>query len=307
MKQTIPFSCPHCGLHTEVAAEYAHQTGLCAGCRKPVTVPGVPATSRHQVARRGRLFRTLWVAATLALILGLGSAIFLFIFIAAFRPSSLPFFAGSAPPPPACRENLELIGQAIAAYVKDQGHYPPAYTVDSAGKPLHSWRVLILPYLRQERLYARIDLAKPWDDPVNKPLHNRMPEVYGCPLDSNRYSQETSYVVINGPTLLFDGSVERQPNELADGPGNTLLVVEGVDLGVHWMEPKDLDVKTINWMINTSAGLGSKHLCGGMHVLMADGSVWHFGDFVPADELQAMATIRGGESVSAGVWTDSPE
>ena len=44
---------------------------------------------------------------------------------------------------------------------------PPAYTVDANGRPLHSWRTLILPYLEQESLYQTIDLSKPWNDPAN--------------------------------------------------------------------------------------------------------------------------------------------
>ncbi len=306
MRKTIPFSCPHCGLHTEVAAEYAHQTGSCAGCRKPVTVPGLPASPSGRPQRRELLVGTLKVAVALVAILGIGGGLFLFIFIAAFHPSSLPFSAAPAPPPPACRDHLERIGQALAAYVKDQGHYPPAYTVDASGKPLHSWRVLILPYLNEERLFASIDLSKPWDDPVNKPLHRRMPEVYGCPSDGNRFSQETSYVVVNGPTLLFNSANERRPSELTDRLGDTLMVVEGIDLGFHWMAPKDLDVRTLDWALNSSTGLGSKHVGGGLHALMADGTVHHFSDFVPADELQAMATIRGGESVTANAWADPP-
>src|SRR6478736_2456891 len=35
----IQFSCPHCGKHTTVADQYAGQSGPCAGCGKPVTVP----------------------------------------------------------------------------------------------------------------------------------------------------------------------------------------------------------------------------------------------------------------------------
>ena len=35
----IPFACPHCGLRTEVAEQYAGHTGPCAGCGRTVTVP----------------------------------------------------------------------------------------------------------------------------------------------------------------------------------------------------------------------------------------------------------------------------
>jgi type II secretory pathway pseudopilin PulG len=66
-----------------------------------------------------------------------------------------------------CKNNLKQIGLALYNYEADYHAFPPAYTVDADGKPLHSWRTLILPYLDQQPLYARIDLSKPWDDPAN--------------------------------------------------------------------------------------------------------------------------------------------
>ena len=38
----IPFTCPHCGLETTVADQYAGQTGPCSRCGKPITIPGTP-------------------------------------------------------------------------------------------------------------------------------------------------------------------------------------------------------------------------------------------------------------------------
>ena len=36
----IHFTCPHCGVVTNVAEQYAGQTGPCARCGKTTTVPG---------------------------------------------------------------------------------------------------------------------------------------------------------------------------------------------------------------------------------------------------------------------------
>ena len=36
----IQFTCPHCGVVTDVAEQYAGQTGPCARCGKTITVPG---------------------------------------------------------------------------------------------------------------------------------------------------------------------------------------------------------------------------------------------------------------------------
>ena len=49
----------------------------------------------------------------------------------------------------ACKDNLRQIGLALSAYHEEYGSFPPAYIVDAAGRRMHSWRVLILPYLGQ--------------------------------------------------------------------------------------------------------------------------------------------------------------
>src|SRR5204863_3233790 len=48
-----------------------------------------------------------------------------------------------------CKNNLKQIALALRQYEAEYHALPPAYTVDADGKPLHSWRTLILPYLDQ--------------------------------------------------------------------------------------------------------------------------------------------------------------
>ena len=66
-----------------------------------------------------------------------------------------------------CMNNLKQIALALHNYSSDYNALPPAYTVDVDGKPLHSWRTLILPYLEQQALYETIDMTKPWNDPAS--------------------------------------------------------------------------------------------------------------------------------------------
>jgi len=46
-----------------------------------------------------------------------------------------------------CGNNLKQIALALYSYTKRMVATPPAYIADSSGKPMHSWRVLILPYM----------------------------------------------------------------------------------------------------------------------------------------------------------------
>ena len=48
--------------------------------------------------------------------------------------------------------------------------FPPAFIADADGKPMHSWRVLLLPYLEQQVFYMRYRFDEPWDSPHNRSL-----------------------------------------------------------------------------------------------------------------------------------------
>ena len=61
--------------------------------------------------------------------------------------------------------NMRQISIALDMYVNTHNAYPPPYVTDADGKPLYSWRVLILPYLDQDALYSRY-----------KPYHQGIPE-----------------------------------------------------------------------------------------------------------------------------------
>ena len=306
--KTIPFSCPHCGTYTEVAADYAGQMGPCAACRKPVTVPNLADIKTVRPSPVKKLSKALAFAVSSIVLLVLFLAIFGVIFISALQPESIPFLGHSVPPPPACQANLERIYAAMEAYAKEKGHYPPAYTVDKNGKPMHSWRVLLLPYLGEHRLHSKYNMSVPWNDPANmRAVGSKMPDVFECP-NQNASRNETSYMVICGPTLVFDGSTTRKPEEITDKLSDTLLVIEVADTDVHWMEPVDLSASSMTWTINTDKGIGSHHSMEGAHLLTADGRVRHLDDFTPPEELQGMATRGGGETVDTSAWetdTDS--
>src|SRR5438309_4181754 len=77
--------------------------------------------------------------------------------------------------------NLKQIVLAMHQYHEQYGRLPPAVVRTSAGQPLYSWRVLLLPYLEEEKLYAEFHLHEPWDSPHNTSLLRRMPKVYAPP------------------------------------------------------------------------------------------------------------------------------
>jgi hypothetical protein len=74
--------------------------------------------------------------------------------------------------------SLRQIGLAIHKYVEKAGHLPPRASVDSDGKELLSWRVHLLPFLGEQALYAKFNLAEPWDSEQNAKLIAQIPAVY---------------------------------------------------------------------------------------------------------------------------------
>src|SRR5262245_40501582 len=66
---------------------------------------------------------------------------------------------------------LGRVVRALRAYAEaHEGKLPPAATYGPDGLPLHSWRVLILPFLGHADLHRRFRLDEPWDSPHNLAL-----------------------------------------------------------------------------------------------------------------------------------------
>src|SRR5436305_2330081 len=65
----IPYSCPHCGKQFSVAEQYAGQTGPCAACGKPITIPN-PAGSYAYAPQSGAAMAGGGVAVVVIAIVG---------------------------------------------------------------------------------------------------------------------------------------------------------------------------------------------------------------------------------------------
>lgn len=190
-----------------------------------------------------------------------------------------------------CSNNIKQIALALHNYEAANGSLPPAYTVDSSGQPLHSWRTLILPYIEQQALYERIDLTKPWDDPVNLPFSELVIETYRCP-STNLAPGLTTYVAVVDPSAIFSGPTGTKFADVKDGLSNTLLVAE-VDQqqAVQWMSPDDCSLASF-----IQNGHQSSHV-GGCNCAWADGAViFHSQNSQPSD-MEAIVTKDGGEVV----------
>lgn len=195
-----------------------------------------------------------------------------------------------------CLNNLKQIALGLQTYESTYGAFPPAYTVGADGKPLHSWRTLILPFVEQKPLYDKIDLTKPWDDPANaEAFELGAPAAYVCP---SVYEPEnrTVYLAVVTPDGCIQSTRRRLLSEIVDEHSQTLMVIE-VDPqhAVPWMSPTDADP---DLLLAFDSKTEFAHP-GGMHVAFVDGSVRFLSAELPAAEWRALISIAGNDSVAS--------
>lgn len=139
-----------------------------------------------------------------------------------------------------CRENLKQIGLALHQYHEKYGSFPPCYIADPAGKPMHSWRVLLLPFLGQEELYQRYRFDEPWNGPHNRQLGAEIPDVYAYPWSDRQNRERMCFLGVVSPWSVWPGPHATAIKNITDGTSNTLVLLEVANSNVHWMEPREL-------------------------------------------------------------------
>lgn len=199
-----------------------------------------------------------------------------------------------------CLNQMRQISLAMLNYESANGHFLPAYIADEDGKPMHSWRVLLLPYLEQEALYNQYSFDEPWNGPNNSKLHDVIVPGFQCS-SVGRGEQETntSYRLVTGKGTAFDGDHETTFREVSDGTSNTLTIVEVANSDTHWMEPVDLPLDEA--LARFSDPDKAEQCCnhpGTFNISLMDGSTHSIGFPISAENLKALITIDGGEIVN---------
>ena len=226
---------------------------------------------------------------------GCASAVFLFLALLIMIPPAIDAFR-NAELYMECRNNMKRIALAIHNFTDINGASPPAYTVDENGEPLHSWRVALLPYIGESKLYSLIRHDEPWDSEWNSQFHDQMPAIYACPSAPLKPGLTTYAAVVDNegalrPTYhrVYGGSGVK-PEEIADGAENTIFRVERRAL-VCWMAPtREISLESL------AETIGSGHALGALAV-MFDGSVRRIERNIEPKTLRALATAAGGETV----------
>ncbi len=303
----VNFTCPHCGTVTNVADQYLGQSGPCAHCGKTVTVPGTafgspfsPAVASVQ-PKRGLgpgCISLIVLAACIPVLLACGGMLLALLLPAVQAAREAARRAG-------CTNNLHQIGLAMHEYEVKYGCFPPAYIPDENGKPMQSWRVMILPFMGYENLYAQYHQDERWDSPHNLTLVPLIPAEYQCPSDPTlRSLGTTDYAMLVGPHAISDGPNGRRMSDIKHGIGSTIMVVEAAGLSPCWLAPTDLQTDKMTYVIDCPAdrhdpdtfNISSDHPSVA-NVLFCDGHVQSLNKGIDPKTLEAMTTIDSEEKV----------
>jgi hypothetical protein len=217
--------------------------------------------------------------------------------------------AGPAAYRSTCSNNLRQLALALHGYHDRYGQFPPPYIADANGQPMHSWRVLVLPYMEHQAVYDLYDFSEAWNGPKNRLLATRIFDTFACP--SAAAPGATNYFYVAGPGRPGHEGEGLTMGEIADDHGETILLVESDTLAVNWMEPRDLTLDEALRGVNVRPGpsIGSPHYVEerpgrryyGANVAMVDGSIRFLPERVDSDALRALLTIDGGEEFD---WKD---
>jgi hypothetical protein len=174
--------------------------------------------------------------------------------------------------------NLKQIGLAFHNYFVVHRKFPSNIR-DKDGRPLLSWRVAILPYLEESKLYDEFHLDEPWDSEHNIQLLSRMPQVFACP--NLELEKRTVYLGFEGNDTAF-GDKPIGFAQILDGTANTILAVEAnEDAAVNWSAPQDIPFDPA-LDVNAVGNLRPD----GFNALLLDGSVMFFPNSIEQQALK---------------------
>jgi prepilin-type processing-associated H-X9-DG protein len=196
-----------------------------------------------------------------------------------------------------CENNLRQIGDALKSYHQKYGSFPPAYVADANGKPLYSWRAVILAEMDLTDVARQLQPNEPWNGPKNSLLAAAWLATYHCSNDQQP-GQMTSYVAIVGPRSAWPAP---QVRKLADfkNPAKTIIVLEMPNSGVNWLEPRELFVGQLKEGLGAIIPSGSlpPH-SDGFEALFADGHVETLPANIDPQVLSEMLEVDPGGDTS---------
>jgi prepilin-type processing-associated H-X9-DG protein len=163
--------------------------------------------------------------------------------------------------------------------------------------PNHSWMTFLLPYIEQQSLYSSVVLPADWSDPANKAAFSTTVPMFLNPSEAEPSTSPDGYALshfaANSQIIRYDSPISIAA--IQDGTSNTVLMSQVHDGFKPWGDPtnhRDL----ANGIGGGPNAFGSPHV-GGVHILMADGSVKFLSSSASPELLKSLGTPAGNEVV----------
>ncbi|HEV7279666.1 MAG TPA: DUF1559 domain-containing protein [Pirellulaceae bacterium] len=288
--------CPHCGSEFQQTGAAPGGLVMCPSCGKGFPDPhgSYPPPPNSGSSSAGTVGILLIVGAvSICAILGV-IGVLVALLLPAIQASR------EAARRMECSNNLKQIGLAMHNYHDTYNALPAQSITDENGRPMHSWRVAILPFIEQAPLFDRYNFDEPWDSPNNRIVGEQPVSIFHCPSsDRPQGTNRTNYFVVYGDETMFAPNRWTKFSNVTDGLSNTIMVVECDSMNVQWSEPVDIPFDQMEFKINPPSGVGvSSNHRGGAQVVLGDGSVRFLSDTVDEQTFRYMLMQADGNAVS---------
>jgi hypothetical protein len=184
---------------------------------------------------------------------------------------------------------------AVANYAHTHKHYPPAFVAGKDGRPAHSWRTLILPYINGKELFDAVQFEEPWNSDSNQPLAPQMPRTYALHGEEYKGNTTTNYLAVVGAETMWPGATGLPVDVLKDRSSRTIMIVENKGAKVHWMEPRDLQFASMDFTLGSANGISSRFVDPA--VVTADCSVRRITPNITPETLIALLSVTSKDNI----------
>lgn len=195
-------------------------------------------------------------------------------------------------------QKLKQLTLALHNYHATYKVFPPFSPKEGSEPGNLSWRVHLLPFLEEMKLYDKFALDEPWDSSHNIKLLEEMPAIFAAASEFWLVPSklEPGHTMLQAPVgegTIFGGDEPVTFSKITDGTSKTLWLVEvTAEQAVPWTAPRDYQFDPDD----PAAGLNIAG-DGGFVAGMADGSVHTIPGEIDVETLLHLFQMNDGHLV----------
>ncbi len=139
----------------------------------------------------------------------------------------------------------------LQLYEQQHGRLPPLCLRDNQGKPIHSWRALILPHVQIESLNG-LDLSEPWDSAHNRRIIENTPPgewtYFARDVPSDQSPASTHILALLGADSIWEATTGLPKGTTGEHP-NAILLISVPESNIEPMQPGDITEDAVRELV----------------------------------------------------------